>query len=78
MEKYYYISGLEGKALSVGALMDALYVSDKNTLVMMHGREIIKQDSHTITSLYYLSYDRYNNNLIITPLRGEKRESLPY
>ena len=52
MGKYYYISGLDGRADSVQIIMETIFQADWSILETLAGRYIMKYENHVIVPLF--------------------------
>ena len=78
MEKYYFISGLDGKADSVQIIMETIFQADWNVLKTLDSRYIMKYENHVIVSLYKIICLTSRQEICFAPLRGAQRDDLPW
>lgn len=78
MEKYYYISGLDGKADSVQIIMETIFQADWNVLKELNARYIMKYENHTIVPLFKIICALLQQEIRFAPIRGAQREVLPW
>ena len=78
MEKYYYISGLDGKADSVQIIMETIFQADKSVLEALDARLIMKYENHTIVPLFKIICAPSQQEIRFAPIRGAQREALPW
>ena len=52
MEKYYYVSGLDGRADSVQTIMETIFNADRSVLETLDTRFIMKYENHFIVPLF--------------------------
>lgn len=78
MEKYYYISGLDGKADSVQTIIETIFQADWGVLETLDSRYIMKYENHVIVPLYKIIYLTSRQEIRFTPLRGAQRDPLPW
>ena len=78
MEKYYYISGLDGKADSVQTIMETVFQADWSVLRKLDARYIMKYENHVIVPLFKIICLTSQQGIHFAPLRGAQREALPW
>lgn len=78
MEKYYYISGLDGRADSVQTIMETAFQADWSVLETLDARFIMKYENHTIVPLFKIICLTSQRGIRFAPLRGAQREALPW
>lgn len=78
MEKYYFISGLDGKADSVQAIVETIFQADWSVLETLDSRYIMKYENHVIVSLYKIICLTSRQEIRFAPLRGVQRDPLPW
>ena len=78
MEKYYYISGLDGRADSVQTIMETAFQADWSVLETLDSRYIMKYENHVIVPLFKIICVTSQQGIRFAPLRGAQRESLPW
>lgn len=78
MEKYYYISGLDGKADSVQTIMETVFQADWNVLKELDARYIMKYENHVIMPLFKIICLTSQQGIRFAPLRRAQRETLPW
>lgn len=78
MEKYYYISGLDGKADSVQTIMETIFQADWGVLETLDSRYIMKYENHIIVPLYKIICLTSRKEIRFAPLRGAQRDPLPW
>lgn len=78
MEKYYYISGLDGRADSVQIIMETMFQADWNVLKELDARYIMKYENHVIVPLFKIICLTSQQGIRLAPLRGAQREALPW
>lgn len=78
MEKYYYISGLDGKADSVQIIMETIFRADRSVLETLDARFIMKYENHTIVPLFKIICTPYQQEIRFVPISGAQREALPW
>lgn len=78
MEKYYYISGLDGRADSVQIIMETIFQADWNVLEALDARYIMKYENHVIVPLFKIICSTSQQGIRFAPLRGAQREALPW
>lgn len=78
MEKYYYISGLDGRADSVQIIMDTIFQADLNVLETLDARYIMKYENHVIVPLFKIICSTSQQGIRFAPLRDAQREPLPW
>lgn len=78
MEKYYYISGLDGKADSVQTIMETIFQADWGVLETLDSRYIMKYENHVIVPLYKIIRLTSRQEIRFAPLRGAQRNPLPW
>lgn len=78
MEKYYFISGLDGKADSVQAIMETIFQADWNVLKKLGARYIVKCENHVIVPLFKIICLTSQQEIRFVPIRGAQREALPW
>ena len=78
MEKYYFISGLDGRADSVQIIMETIFQADWNVLKTLDSRRIMKYENHVIVPLYKIICSTSRQEIRFAPLRGAQRYSLPW
>lgn len=78
MEKYYYISGLDGKADSVQTIMETIFWADWNVLETLDARFIMKYENHVIVPLFKIICNPSQQGIRFAPIRGAQREALPW
>lgn len=78
MEKYYYVSGLDGKADSVQTIMETVFQADWSVLEALDARYIMKYENHVIVTLFKIICLTSQQEIRFAPLRGAQRETLPW
>lgn len=78
MERYYYISGLDGKADSVQTIMETIFQADWSVLETLDARYIMKYENHVIVPLFKIICLTSQQGIRFAPLRGAQREALPW
>lgn len=78
MEKYYYISGLDGKADSVQTIMETIFQADWGVLETLDARHIMKYENHVIVPIYKIICLTSQQEVRFAPLRGAQRDPLPW
>ena len=78
MEKYYYISGLDGRADSVQIIMETIFQADWSVLETLDARYIMKYENHVIVPLFKIICLTSQQGIRFAPLRGAQREVLPW
>lgn len=78
MEKYYYISGLDGKADSVQTIMETAFQANWNVLKELDARYIMKYENHVIVPLFNIICLTSRQEIRFAPLRGAQRNPLPW
>lgn len=78
MKKYYYISGLDGKADSVQAIMETIFQADWGVLETLDSRYVMKYENHIIVPLYKIICLTSRQEIRFAPLRGAQRDPLPW
>ena len=78
MEKYYYISGLDGRADSVQIIMDTIFQADWSVLETLDTHYIMKYENHVIVPLFKIICLTSQQEIRFAPLRGAQREVLPW
>lgn len=78
MEKYYYISGLDGRADSVQIIMEIIFQSDWSVLEALDARYIMKYENHTIVPLCKIICATQQQEIRFAPIRGAQRDALPW
>lgn len=78
MEKYYYISGLDGKADSVQAIVETIFQADWSILEELNSRYIMKYENHFIVPLYKIICLTSRQEIRFAPLRSAQRDPLPW
>lgn len=78
MEKYYFISGLDGKADSVQVIMETIFHADWNVMETLDARFIMKYENHVIVPLCRIICNPSQQEIRFAPIRGVEREALPW
>ena len=78
MEKYYYISGLDGRADSVQIIMETIFQADWSVLETLDTRYIMKYENHVIVPLFKIICLTSQQEIRFATLRGAQRDSLPW
>ena len=78
MDKYYYISGLDGRADSVQIIMETIFQADWSVLKMLDARYIMKYENHVIVPLFKIICLTSQQGIRFAPLRGAQRDPLPW
>lgn len=78
MEKYYFISGLDGNADSVQTIIETIFQADWDVLETLDSRYIMKYENHVIVSLYKIICLTSRQEIRFAPLRGALRDTLPW
>ena len=78
MEKYYYISGLDGKADSIQTIMETIFQADWDVLETLDSRYVMKYENHIIVPLYKIICLTSQQEIHFAPLRGAQRNPLPW
>lgn len=78
MEKYYFISGLDGRADSVQIIMETVFQADRSVLEALNARYIMKYENHTIMPLFKIICAPLQQEIRFAPIRGQQREVLPW
>lgn len=78
MEKYYFISGLDGGADSVQIIMETIFRADWNVLEVLNARFIMKYENHEIVPLCRIICNPSQQEIRFAPIRGAEREALPW
>ena len=78
MEKYYYISGLDGRADSVQIIMETIFQADWSVLKELDARYIMKYENHVIVPLFKIICLTSQQGIRFAPLRGAQRKALPW
>lgn len=78
MEKYYYISGLDGKADSVQTIMGTVFQADWNVLKTLDARYIMKYENHASMPLFKIICLTPQQGIRFAPLSRAQRETLPW
>lgn len=78
MEKYYYISGLDGRADPVQTIMETVFWADWSVLKALNARYIMKYENHVIVPLFKIICLTSQQGIRFAPLRGAQREALPW
>ena len=78
MEKYYFISGLDGRADSVQIIMETIFQADWSVLKMLDARYIMKYENHVIVPLFKIICSTSRQEIRFAPLRGAQRDTLPW
>lgn len=78
MEKYYYISGLDGRADSVQAIIETVFQADWSVLEALDTRYIMKYENHVIVPIYKIICLTSRREIRFAPLRGAQRDALPW
>ena len=78
MEKYYYVSGLDGRADSVQTIMETILNADRSVLETLDTRFIMKYENHFIVPLFNIIYITPQKEIRFAPIRGGKRDSLSW
>ena len=78
MEKYYFISGLDGKADSVQTIIETVFQADWDVLETLDSRYIMKYENHVIVPLFKIICLTPQQEIWFAPIRGAQREALPW
>ena len=78
MDKYYYISGLNGRADSVQTIMETIFQADWDVLETLDSRYIMKYENHVIVPMYTIICLTSRQEIRFAPLRGAQRDTLPW
>ena len=78
MKKYYYISGLDGRADSVQIIMETIFQADRSVLETLDARYIMKYENHVIVPLFKIICEPSQQEIHFTPIRGAQRKFLPW
>lgn len=78
MEKYYYISGLDGRSDSVQTIMETVFQADWSVLEALDDRYIMKYENHVIVPLCRIICETSQQGIRFAPIRGAQREALPW
>lgn len=78
MEKYYYISGLDGRADSVQIIIETVFRADWNVLETLDARYIMKYENHVIVPLFKIICEPSQQEIHFAPIRGAQRDALPW
>ena len=78
MEKYYYISGLDGRADSVQVIMETIFQADWSVIEALDARYIMKYENHVIVPIYKIICLTSRQEICFAPIRGEQRCPLPW
>ena len=78
MEKYYYISGLDGRADSVQTIMETIFQADWNVLETLDTRYIMKYENNVIVPLFKIICSTSRQEMRFAPLRSAQRDALPW
>lgn len=78
MEKYYFISGLDGRADSVQIIMETIFQADWSVLETLDARYIMKYENHVIVPLFKIICLTSQQGIRFAPIRGARREDLPW
>jgi hypothetical protein len=78
MEKYYYISGLDGRADSVQTIIETVFQADWSIFKVLNTRYIMKYENHVIVPLFKIICLTSQQEVRFIPIRGAQREALPW
>ena len=78
MKKYYYISGLDGRADSVQIIMETIFQADWSVLETLDSRHIMKYENHVIVPLFKIICSTSQQEIRFAPIRGAQRDVLPW
>lgn len=77
MEKYYYISGLDGRADSVQTIVETIFQADRSVLEALDARYIMKCENHVIVPLFKIVCSTTRQEIRLAPLCGAQRKVSP-